>query len=380
LRVLWITDTYPPDKGGVATSAKRLVNNLRDTGLTVDVLALTSTGIGTQEDITPPFCPKEGGVEVIVKKQTKVHQTLQVIYHNIRRMHKQRNYSLIHGFFAVPGGYVAAYAAKALNLPVVISFRGNDIDEVLFDYANKPFLNDTLKWADGISYLSEEMLRNLKVLKPEGPFFYTPNSVDTERFNFSNADINKIAEIKHQLCPQKERLLGIAGEFKFKKGLNFLLKNLPEIQKMEKTKLLVIGTVSKQDKQVLLDNPYVIYKEYINSFELLLFYAAMDFFVLPSFFEGFPNVMLESMAAGTVNISSDIAGMRDVIQDNENGFLFFPLDKDDFLKAVERAYTLTPRQLAVFRQKAKEQALNFTSERETAGYLRMYTEIVAGRS
>ena len=376
MKVLWVTELYPPAKGGVANSAKRIVNNLRSKGVTVDVITASNTGTGLSEDIAPPFCEVEGGIELTIKHQAKTHNTLQVMYHNIRRMHRLRKYDLLQGFFAVPAGYIAAYSAKTLKLPCVVSFRGNDIDQVLFDYANKPFLNDTLKWADCISYASEEMLNNLKILKPEGFFCYTPISVNADLYNCNNDQLLKSTKIKQDYCPNAERLLGIVGEFKFKKGLRFLLQTLPGIQKLEKTRLLVMGAISKKDEAVVLNNPWVNYKEYISANDMPLYYAAMDFLVIPSIFEGMPNVMLESMAAGTVNITSDIAGMRDVIADNYNGFRFFPLDQEDFLCAVKRAYELSPQAFHAFKQRAKERARDFTPQRETDSFLHLYSEAI----
>jgi hypothetical protein len=39
-RVLWITQNYPPSKGGMSESCDRIVYNLRQSGLVIDVLHL----------------------------------------------------------------------------------------------------------------------------------------------------------------------------------------------------------------------------------------------------------------------------------------------------------------------------------------------------
>jgi glycosyltransferase involved in cell wall biosynthesis len=61
-------------------------------------------------------------------------------------------------------------------------------------------------------------------------------------------------------------------------------------------------------------------------------YAAADVVVLPSLWEGFPNVVLEAMAAGKPVIASDIADNRRIVKDGVNGFLF---PSDDALALAE---------------------------------------------
>lgn len=54
-------------------------------------------------------------------------------------------------------------------------------------------------------------------------------------------------------------------------------------------------------------------------------YARASLFVLPSRYEGFPNVLLEAMAAGCACVASDCAtGPRDLITDHVNGLLLPP--------------------------------------------------------
>ncbi len=51
------------------------------------------------------------------------------------------------------------------------------------------------------------------------------------------------------------------------------------------------------------------------------FFPAMDVFVLPSLWEGFPSVILEAMAAKIPVIASKVDGIPEIIKDGRNGFL-----------------------------------------------------------
>ena len=55
-------------------------------------------------------------------------------------------------------------------------------------------------------------------------------------------------------------------------------------------------------------------------------YVAADAFVLPSFTEGHPKVLLEAMSCGVACVASDVSGNRAVLTDGETGLLFNPHD------------------------------------------------------
>lgn len=69
-----------------------------------------------------------------------------------------------------------------------------------------------------------------------------------------------------------------------------------------------------------------------------IFYQAMDLFVLNSIREGLPNVILEAMALEVPTIATRIAGIPDLIRDQETGLLISPSDcyglKDAIYKAM----------------------------------------------
>lgn len=54
----------------------------------------------------------------------------------------------------------------------------------------------------------------------------------------------------------------------------------------------------------------------------LPFYKIFDIFVLPSWLEGFPLVVIEAMLSGSVCISTDSEGASDQIRHGETGFIF----------------------------------------------------------
>lgn len=57
--------------------------------------------------------------------------------------------------------------------------------------------------------------------------------------------------------------------------------------------------------------------------------------ILPSFFEGHPISILESMASGLAIITTEIGGPKDIIEDGINGFLVDPYNIDSISNAME---------------------------------------------
>jgi glycosyltransferase involved in cell wall biosynthesis len=59
--------------------------------------------------------------------------------------------------------------------------------------------------------------------------------------------------------------------------------------------------------------------------------------VLPSLYEGLPNVLLEALATRCTVVATDLPGHREVIRNGENGILVAPSDVPALAKAVTRA-------------------------------------------
>jgi glycosyltransferase involved in cell wall biosynthesis len=99
-------------------------------------------------------------------------------------------------------------------------------------------------------------------------------------------------------------------------------------------------------------------------------YTSSDVFVLASFTEGHPKVLLEAMACGLPCVASDCAGNRSLITDGETGLLFDPHDPRqlaDRLRRVLQDRNLARRMGQAARAMVTERYdLSATVEREIA--------------
>lgn len=69
--------------------------------------------------------------------------------------------------------------------------------------------------------------------------------------------------------------------------------------------------------------------------DLLVYYAAADCFVMPSYREGFPNTVLEAGAMGLPSIVTDINGSREIIVEGKNGMIVPPRNEDALYDAMK---------------------------------------------
>jgi glycosyltransferase involved in cell wall biosynthesis len=64
--------------------------------------------------------------------------------------------------------------------------------------------------------------------------------------------------------------------------------------------------------------------------------SAMDVFVLPSYWEGMPGVVLEAMAMARPVVTTRVRGCREVTVDGETGILVPPRDVEALAEAIVR--------------------------------------------
>lgn len=106
--------------------------------------------------------------------------------------------------------------------------------------------------------------------------------------------------------------------------------------------------------------------------------AAVDVVAAPSQFEGMPNVVLEAMAAGRPVVATQIAGMDEVVIDEETGLLAPPKQPFELAKALRRIIddpVLARRLGDAGRQRALD---HFSIEKMVESYERLYDEVLAG--
>jgi glycosyltransferase involved in cell wall biosynthesis len=141
----------------------------------------------------------------------------------------------------------------------------------------------------------------------------------------------------------RDVLLGLVGRFHKQKGHIVLLKALPFIlAQAPHTHVLFCGEGREEArlKVMVQDLGLTGHVHFVglieNAYQML---SQIDIVVVPSLWEGMPNVVLEAMAAGRPVVASNVAGMDEVVVDGKTGLLCNPGDPhalaDALLKLIK---------------------------------------------
>ncbi|HXW37478.1 MAG TPA: glycosyltransferase family 4 protein [Nitrososphaerales archaeon] len=139
------------------------------------------------------------------------------------------------------------------------------------------------------------------------------------------------------------------GHFGLRKGLPFLLSamNLITAQVQDAVLMCVGGVPPWLPKDeyweylnLLIEQHNlkgkVVLVDRVPNTKLPDYYSACDVFVLPSFYEAFPKVLIEAMACGKPVVTTKLGGTRDSTEDGVNGFLVPYADPEGLAAAIVR--------------------------------------------
>lgn len=161
------------------------------------------------------------------------------------------------------------------------------------------------------------------------------------------------------------KILVSIGELSKRKNHILLVEMMAEL--MDLDIICIIGgsgseeTAIRRKIQELHLEKKVFLAGYINDVSALL--SASDCFILSSFQEGLPVVVMEAMAAGLPVIAGRIRGVTDLIEHAKGGYLVQSFEPEDFAVKVRRMFTEKDRKSAVPRDIRREQMGRWNMER-----------------
>lgn len=374
-RLLFLTERFPPDIGGLSASSRRIAQSLSSLGLEIDVLAWSRhvpAGKLVEQQLD-----QADSENLRIYRQGQYRQwdmTMPATLNAMNWLHQQNKYEAIWGHYLSPAGFLAVWFGKLHEIPSTISARGNDIDTEMFPPGDFSRLMWTLQNAKLISAVSKNMAHKIQILSGRNDVFVLPNSVDISQFAARNTGT---AQLRTALGIEPgELIIGFAGELREKKGIQFLLDTFRDVRTKHACRLLVIGDVRNQQRPTMQlfaaefpeDFSKIIitgHKE--NPLDVAELLNLCDLFLLPSLMEGMPNSLLEAMACARLCIASDAGGIPELIKHGENGFIVPCPNLNHLSTAVLEAFELNEQTKLRITQSARQTVLDsFDLEAERA--------------
>jgi glycosyltransferase involved in cell wall biosynthesis len=217
-------------------------------------------------------------------------------------------------------GFTALVIKKLLNIKYVLWGRGSDVygDKSKTMVSKAPLIN-----ACAVISLTRRMEKKLLEIHPIENSHVLPNGIDLNKLETSNN--NKVSRQQMNI-PENVPLITFVGNLRPVKGVKYLIEALGMVLKKNDARLLIIGDgperehLQSQTDQLGIREK-VTFQGKISKEEIMSYLKISDLFVLPSISEGFPNVILEAMAAGLPIVSTNFEGASEIIRDGENGFM-----------------------------------------------------------
>lgn len=328
MKILLITWNYPPKTGGMENMLYEVMQQLTVCAA-VDIIAPFAEPHGSDSDEARLFRAYRQGL-------------LSFFLHALRtgiRLNRNTHYDVIMtgSALVLP---VAIILGVLFRVPVVPITHGLDIiyPNPLYQLLMKGLLPRCRH-----VFANSRMTRQLVIehgVRPDNVTVINPG-IDVSEFDHPS-DCNAI---RQQYGIGRKRFMLSAGRLVKRKGiLEFISRALPDIVKSEPDSLLVVvgenpsqslahredlmGQLrSELDRLGLQDHVLLI--GWASRMELVTFYKACDFFVLPAIHvpgdtEGFGIVLLEANAAGKPVVATAVGGIPDAVENGRSGILVEP--------------------------------------------------------
>lgn len=369
MHLLWLTENYPPQGGGMAESCDRIVRGLRGTGARVDVVHLS------RARSAPLVEEQEGGRYTAWPVGEDAGHDLHLLWQALDRDPDLTAATHLVAFGGALPIFAAPVLAAWLALPLITHLRGNDFDSAVLSPRRRPALMEALERSACVCVVSSEKVAKVERLVPGVRVQWTPNGIDLERFSILDSDARAGERWRAAEVENGRRVLALFGQLKRKKGVPFLLEALEHSGVAARTHLLVAGDPDVETRQALARSsaPHTELP-FLQRYELLPYYSASDLVCIPSFYDGMPNVLLEAAALGVPVMGSSAGGMPDVIAEHESGYLFAAGDADECAQTLRRALAAPAGEPARLAARAREVVVD---RFDAAAELRRHLEVLA---
>jgi glycosyltransferase involved in cell wall biosynthesis len=273
----------------------------------------------------------------------------------------------IHVHFANPAATVALIAARLGGLTFSLSVHGPDeFYDVTVNCIREKI--EAAVFVRCISYFCRSQLMRLSPIEHWGKFHIIRCGIFKDEFERARMREGSARNILcvGRLCPSKgQAILVEAAEILRRKGYQFRMLLLGGGEDLE----TIRNMIEKRNLDGLVEAAGPVGHERVKK-EL----ASSDLFVLPSFAEGIPVALMEAMASGVPVISTNIAGIPELIENRSEGILTQASNAEELARSIEEFITGTADVRGLTDRAARKVSSMFDAEKNAVELGKLFLE------
>ncbi|HEY5494375.1 MAG TPA: glycosyltransferase family 4 protein [Candidatus Anoxymicrobiaceae bacterium] len=350
MRVLLLSWEYPPRIiGGLGRHVYHLATSLAAQGVKVHVVTKDHPGAPEYEESEgvhiyrvvnyPPDIPQEEWVPWTLQFNVALLEKAVALINDIK------NFNVIHAH-----DWLVAHAATSLKhaykIPLVATVHATEYGRHqghLPGPMNK--LIHQIEWwltfeSSRTICCSQYMMEQITDIfqLPTDKVEVIPNGIDHESFK---RDVS-VDLYRKRFVPPGDKLVFFVGRLVYEKGVQTVIEAMPLIMnKVPNVTFVVAGSGPHLNELKALVSAFdldekVKFTGHMDTDALCAFYKSADLTVVPSLYEPFGMVVLESMAMGTPTIVADTGGLSEIVVHEETGLKFEPGNPESLADAMLR--------------------------------------------
>jgi glycosyltransferase involved in cell wall biosynthesis len=297
------------------------------------------------------------------------------VHYALLELARERQYHLMQAFYASITGFPTVYAACELNIPSIVSIRGNDIIRDVFQHERFPYLKWALENATQFTTVSQEGLQKARILSAcpnKGKVIL--NSIRPEDYLEGTQEL----EVSRPI-------IGSLAVFKNKKGIEVLLCAFSMLLQLYPTAHLLLAGFVIPGEQNSFENLVKKYNLHdritltgrIPRHDALRYIRTMDIFAFTSLHDGCPNTVLEAMLAGIPIVATRTGAVPQLIEDGKHGLLVHPGSATELCEAMIKMLDEDTKRQEFGRQAQQRVLSEFAPQRELEAYWEIYQECLS---
>lgn len=334
MRVCMLTRTFHPRISGPASVVLRVSKGLVKQGYEV--------GVVTQHVKGAPYYERFHGIEVfrapclhIGDEFSFINLLIAGTFMTYKVLAKLKEYDIFHAHDISLAGLAGFLSKRFSKKPFLLKYGGDLVFEYISLKSPKGWdprrgVEEALAYTDLrcrlMSKLQQAYMNRYDMILPDseyGKCLLLKMGVPSKKIRvlFNGVDTEKFKRTNERIFGDKKIILTAARLVPWK-GVDLLIKAMPIVlREHQDAKLVIIGegpefqNLKSLSRNFGLDNN-IYFLGRVEVDRMPKYLSSCDVFVLPSFFDTTPNILLEAMACECSVIVSDIDGIREVVMDD----------------------------------------------------------------